>query len=227
MFATYYRQVGTQSHIDIGGYSTDFADSDDEVAWVDLESDDHWTVDLNRINYGEAEIECEAGTALVDTGTALVYFPETEYTSIMNAIDSSDNLNCGFTIDGYPACECTSEDDFEIVTFKLGEYLLTMIPDEYIQLDTSYNPNMCLISILQIDPSLGDHTILLGDAFVRNFYIVHDLDQTQLGFVAYDGREIVHEPVFFTTLMIILLVCVGLVVVFIVILIVACVIRGG
>ena len=47
MFSTNYKQDSERSYIDIGGYSSEFASSDDDIAWVELYDNDHWNVPIH------------------------------------------------------------------------------------------------------------------------------------------------------------------------------------
>ena len=115
---------------------------------------------------------------MIDTGTALVYLETEVMNAWFRALDQIHPGDCDqYFFDAYPACYCDSQDDFHPLTFKLGEYILEMQPDEYVV--ETYDENYDTVCYFLISENVYGHgnkkVALLGDAFMRNYYIVHDM----------------------------------------------------
>ena len=111
MFSTCYKQDNQESYIDLGGYSSEYATSDDQVAWVELYDNDHWNVPIHRIEYGGQDIGVYdyLETAMIDTGTALVYLETEVMDAWFKTLDERHPGLCDqYFFDAYPACYCNS-----------------------------------------------------------------------------------------------------------------------
>ena len=96
-----------------------------------------------------------------------------------------DNSNFYLNGENFLICEdCDSEDEFETIEILFGDKWLSIDPETYITVGGIDSlRNACMALIIGIDESVfGDGVMLLGDTFLRNYYIYHDMDNRELGF---------------------------------------------
>lgn len=195
IFSTYYRLNPTDSWIDFGGWSTEIVKNETNIKWIDLKDTQYWSLPLEAIYYGTKELKRGSSVkrGIIDTGTSLTHLDGTTYDNWLKELKASKN-DCGYKFSGsYDACFCDGEDDFPDLVFEMGGYKLNVIPNEYIVTATQAGTGkkFCYFLVGNLGTSgIGANSLLLGDSFMRNFYIIHDQEDDKAGFYAYDGRNI-------------------------------------
>lgn len=181
-FGVNYQFTGAESTIILGGYDRSIVANDTLFSWVDLANTFYWSVDLKETTYGGEDLNLDATRAILDTGTSLTYFQNNDFNKIFSKIQ--DGRECGFaSTTGFRACRCDSIDEFEDITFHLGGYIFFFPVDMYVSKPA--NSELCELWIdsLQFlqDLNFGRTSVLLGDSFIRNYYIYHDAENTRVG----------------------------------------------
>jgi hypothetical protein len=81
--------------------------------------------------------------------------------------------------------------DFPPMFFHLGDYDYKMTPDHYIVETWSGRNRFCYFLVQGSD--IKKNSILLGDAFLRNYYVFHDVDNKRIGmygdYMIYHGSK--------------------------------------
>jgi len=166
----YYSYVdSSQTYIYFGGYESSYASSDDDIVWFDLTGSGFWEIDGGKVYYGKDSNDSlgTLGNAIIDTGSSIAYI---DY-SIIDKIVEASGKDCVIN-SGLYECSCTSADNFDDLYFGFGNenddpYTKVQVNnDNYIL----YESGTCFILLAD-----GSET-LLGDAFLRDIYIIHDVD---------------------------------------------------
>ncbi|KAG0679216.1 hypothetical protein C6P40_002284 [Pichia californica] len=132
----------------------------------------------------EATIGIGAAAALLDTGTTLTYLPSNVLNSILN------NLNVQYSSTaGYYIMTCSDANDYYIAFNFQGHVIDVPLSSFMISLVTTSGStsSYCMVGL----QSSGDNSFTLGDSFLRNVYMVADLENLEIGLAtaAYDNTE--------------------------------------
>ncbi|CAI2365800.1 unnamed protein product [Moneuplotes crassus] len=179
-FGVDYRWLNGTSSILLGGYDTDLIKSDQEFAWIGLKTNTHWTVPMSTVKYGDTELSMASTSAVLDTGTSLTIFQQSDFMKIWNKI--TYDKTCGYvTGTSWLACYCDSINEFKDITIKLGNYDTKMPPSAYVEYFEGTSSNgVCLLYISFYTVNLGG-ILILGDSFLREYYVYHDVGGQRVG----------------------------------------------
>ncbi|GMG39949.1 unnamed protein product [Ambrosiozyma monospora] len=115
------------------------------------------------------EIASGAAVALLDTGTTLTYIPSNLLSIIVDALQLSVNSQTG-----YYTMACDKGDDYFLTFNFQGFEIEVPISSFLLDLTTTSGrtSSTCQLGLM----SSGDETLILGDSFLRNVYLVVDLE---------------------------------------------------
>lgn len=121
-------------------------------------------IELSNSNSDSVSVTSNGYTALLDTGSTLSYFPEglLENTASSLGLEFSNSLGA-YTIDCDVSSDTRIEFDFSGVNISAPISDFTF----------PFSSSQCAFGIL---PQNGGNYILLGDNFLRNAYVVYDLE---------------------------------------------------
>jgi len=119
--------------------------------------------------------------AIVDTGTSLVYLPETYY-NLINSILFSEVESYDYY--GYTEVPCNDK-SYKSLNLRIGDHYFEIPKSEYILKNTNFN-GWCMTGLIN---NFEDY-MLLGDVFLRNFYAIHDYENDRLGLVPHVGSKL-------------------------------------
>lgn len=173
-------QADTESVCIIGEVDTSYANGD--LTYIPLyDQTGFWSVELNSISVGSSSIVSAVSAAMLDTGTSLMSGPESDMTSIIDALN--DVGSCDIDNSGNVICECSSHSlsSYPDITFTLGGHGFVLGPEDYFY----ENGGSCE---LLMDGSSEDEWIL-GDSFLRRYYSVYDMEQRRVGLVEASGSS--------------------------------------
>ena len=183
MFSVYLSLDDEDSYFDFGGYDSDLVNElGGEIYWEPITGNGWWTTTWNGLFYSDLEIDVvgDVDGAILDTGTSYTYVPTvvfdrwTETVSEVHGVD-----NCGYVY-GLFACYCDVESDMELTYFEFEEAKYGMDQFNYV----AYESGVCIFLLSSLDL---DGAGLLGDSFLRSFYVIHDHAEQSVGLVAKDG----------------------------------------
>ncbi len=165
------------SYIYFGGYENEFVSSENLITWFDITGDGFWSLNCPQVFYGDSnETLGGLGHLILDTGASYISMKE----KVIAGIVKSYGKTCEF-YNGLYFCECSGTSSFQDIYFGFGE------DDGDIQTVRARADNWVIyipgdeICVLKLAGD-SDH-VSLGDAFLRDLYVIHDGDNQKLGFV--------------------------------------------
>ena len=156
--------------------------AEDLINWMDLTSSTYWQVSLNEVNIGFKQITLNYNNVVLDSGSSLIYIPSSDYSQVFSAVTSDTPSKCSSdSSSGITYCTCTSISDssYPNMTIRLGgRYVFFFNSTDYLTWDST--KKKCILSFLE-DSSGATKFWLLGDPFMRAYYIIHDMDNLKVG----------------------------------------------
>ncbi|BGP18204.1 hypothetical protein JCM10213_007832 [Rhodosporidiobolus nylandii] len=144
-----------------------------KVDYVPVRRKGYWEVELEKVKFGEEELELENTGAAIDTGTSLIALP-TDIAELINRdIGAKKSWNGQYTV------ECSTVKSLPPLTFYFGGKPYTLQAEDYI-LEVQ---GTCMSSFQGLDiPAPMGPIWIVGDVFLRKFYTVYDLGRNAVGF---------------------------------------------
>ncbi|CAG8445872.1 5386_t:CDS:2 [Diversispora eburnea] len=138
----------------------------DDIHWAHVRRKAYWEVELEKIVFGDEEIEMENTGAAIDTGTSLIAMPTIFADLINKQIGAKKNYAGQYVID------CNKVPSLPDFSFVFNGKLFTLKGSEYIL----KAQNQCVSSFFGLDiPEPLGPIWIVGDAFLRKFYTIYDL----------------------------------------------------
>ncbi|KAG0322621.1 hypothetical protein BGZ99_003225, partial [Dissophora globulifera] len=153
------------------------------ITYVPVTSSKEWQISVDQLFIGRKELvlSSAASSAIVDTGSSYILFPDYLATAFHRAIPNSQYDNkLGWLI----PCALANSRSVGDLTFVLGGQKFSVPISDIVILKSEYN-GYCLSAIdsWQELPGHGSQSgMLLGDLFVKNQYVVYDYGKQQIGF---------------------------------------------
>ncbi|KAF9538480.1 hypothetical protein EC957_006713 [Mortierella hygrophila] len=153
------------------------------ITYVPVTSTKEWQISIDQIFIGRKELSLSsaASSAIVDTGSSYILFPDYLATAFHRAIPNSQyDSKLGWWI----PCSLANSRSVGDLTFVLGGKKFSVPLSDIVILKSAFN-NYCLSAIdswQELAGHGGQSGILLGDLFVKNQYVVYDYQKEQIGF---------------------------------------------
>jgi len=146
--------------------------------WVNVTRAAWWAVGLDSIKLGDDLTLSATSTAIVDSGTSLIVGPTGEVVALMAMIGAE-------TIQGLYVVSCAAI--LPDLSFILGGKAFALsIKDLVVEKEDG----LCILGIQAID--IGIPLWILGDVFMRKYYVQFDWGQKRLGFaLAASGNNLI------------------------------------
>jgi len=152
--------------LEIGGvdpkhYSGDFT-------YVPLCTETYWGVELDGVNLGSEGIS-NTKMAIVDSGTSLLAGPTAEVKAIAEKLGATSVMGRAYAVDCSKAVPS--------LTFTLGGKEFALAKEDLI---LQQSGSQCILGLMGIEVPSGPLWIL-GDVFMRKYYVKFDWGQKRLG----------------------------------------------
>merc|ERR1712207_59265 len=139
-----------------------------EFAYVPLTSESYWEVALQGVKLGDSSVS-SCKKAIVDSGTSLLAGPSSEITALANKLGAKSVMGKEWTVD----CSASMPD----LTFQLGGKAFALKKADLI---FQQSGSTCILGLMGIDVPAGPLWIL-GDVFMRKYYVQFDWGQKRIG----------------------------------------------
>ncbi|KAJ2936937.1 hypothetical protein H1R20_g173, partial [Candolleomyces eurysporus] len=150
-----------------------------KLHYVPVRRKAYWEVELEKVTFGDDELELENTGAAIDTGTSLIALP-TDIAEMLNTqIGAKKSWNGQYQID------CNKVPSLPELAFHFGGKPFPLKGSDYI-LNVQ---GTCISAFQGMDINLPDGSSIwiVGDAFLRKYYTVYDLGNDAVGFA--DARD--------------------------------------
>lgn len=143
----------------------------------------YWSVNCSSISIGSTLIHSQAQLAMLDTGTSLILGPPDQVTAIHSYF--TKHFTCEAD-SGDLVCRCATSSEFPDITFSFEEKPLKVPPSKYFyEVRLSQYNNYCKMMIKGTSTDMW----ILGDVFLRNYYVIYDMDKPQVGITEASGHS--------------------------------------
>ncbi|EIN10642.1 endopeptidase [Punctularia strigosozonata HHB-11173 SS5] len=144
-----------------------------KITYVPVRRKAYWEVELEKIKFGDDELELENTGAAIDTGTSLIALP-TDLAEMLNAqIGATKSWNGQYTV------ECSKVPDLPELSFYFDGQAYPLKGTDYI-LEVQ---GTCMSAFTGLDINLpGGSLWIVGDVFLRKYFTVYDLGRDAVGF---------------------------------------------
>ena len=173
-FAFYLGDINKDK--DDGGVAT-FGGVDEDhfkgkITYLPVRRKAYWEVSFDGIGLGDEYAELTSTGAAIDTGTSLITLPS----ALAEIINSKIGAKKGWS--GQYLVDCESRDSLPDLTLNFAGYNFTLTAYDY-TLEVS---GSCISAFTPMDfpKPIGDLAII-GDAFLRRYYSVYDLEKNAVG----------------------------------------------
>jgi saccharopepsin len=144
-----------------------------KIHYVPVRRKAYWEVELEKLSFGDDEVELENTGAAIDTGTSLIVLP-TDMAEMLNTqIGATKSWNGQYQVD------CAKVPSLPELSFYFGGRPYPLKGSDYV-LDVQ---GTCISAFTGMDLNLpGGSLWIIGDAFLRRYYTVYDLGRDAVGF---------------------------------------------
>ncbi|XP_042737922.1 pepsin A [Lagopus leucura] len=169
LFSVYLSKDGESgSFVLFGGIDPNYTSKG--IYWVPLSAETYWQITMDRVTIGEKYAACHLTCqAIVDTGTSLLVMPEDAYNRVISdlGISSDDEISCD-DISKLPD-----------ITFHINGYAFNLPASAYVLNEDG----ACSLGIENMGtPTESGEQWILGDVFIRKYYVIFDRSNNRLGF---------------------------------------------
>merc|ERR1712039_727081 len=139
--------------------------------FVPLSSETYWQVALGDAKLGGVSVS-STKSAIVDSGTSLLAGPSAEVKAIADKLGAKTVMGKEYTVD------CSK--DLPELTFTLGGKDYALKKEDLI---LQQSGSQCVLGLMGVDvPAPRGPLWILGDVFMRKYYVQFDWGQKRLGF---------------------------------------------
>merc|ERR1712032_1757020 len=154
-----------------------------DFTFVPLSSESYWEVTLDGAKVGGQSVS-QTNKAIVDSGTSLLAGPTEEVQAIAAKLNAKSILGKEYTVD------CNA--DLPDISFTLGGNDYTLTKKDY---TLAQQGSTCILGLMGINvPAPRGPLWILGDVFMRKFYVQFDWGNKRIGIATAATRELVRFP---------------------------------
>ncbi|KAG5351306.1 hypothetical protein C0989_007007 [Termitomyces sp. Mn162] len=159
-----------------------------KITYVPVRRKAYWEIELQKVRFGDDELELENTGAAIDTGTSLIALP-TDIAEMLNTqIGAKKSWNGQYQLD------CSKVPDLPELSFYFDGQAYPLKGSDYI-LEIQ---GTCISAFTGLDINVpGGSLWIIGDAFLRKYFTVYDLGRNAVGFaktsIAFAGRGVESE----------------------------------
>jgi len=142
-----------------------------DFTYVPLSSETYWQVALDGVKLGSDSVST-AKAAIVDSGTSLLAGPSADVKAIAAKLGAKSLMGKEWTVD------CSK--DLPDISFTLGGKAYTLKKEDLI---LQQSGSTCILGLMGVDvPPPHGPLWILGDVFMRKYYVQFDWGKQRLGF---------------------------------------------
>ncbi|XP_053801189.1 pepsin A-like [Vidua macroura] len=139
------------------------------ISWIPLSAETYWQITMERVSISGTPVACSSGCqAIVDTGTTLLAVPIRAFRTLMTRLGASSS--------GEISCEAIS--NLPNLIFHINGKKFPVPPRAYVLRSNGY----CTLALQGMDvPTEEGELWILGDVFIREYYVIFDRANNKVG----------------------------------------------
>lgn len=158
------------------------------INWVNCTSKQRWQIPLGQVlTFGlqganTSAVQTSVYDVAFDSSSIYSLLPQSDYTSLMSNIVRTKDVNCTTEKSGITFCNCTNVTDpkFYNISFRTANrYIFYLNTTEYLIYNTTRK--QCLMTFRE-NPNPTLKYWIFGQAFMKSYYIIHDVSNFTMGF---------------------------------------------
>ncbi|XP_074951262.1 pepsin A-like [Phalacrocorax aristotelis] len=139
------------------------------ISWIPLSAETYWQITMDSVSVAGEPVACSGGCqAIVDTGTSLLAVPSHALNTILGAIGVGSN--------GEISCNAISS--LPNIVFNINGQAFPLSPSAYVIQNSGY----CMLGLQGMNaPTESGELWILGDVFIREYYVIFDRANNKVG----------------------------------------------
>ncbi|NXK87672.1 PEPA protein, partial [Formicarius rufipectus] len=139
------------------------------ISWIPLSAETYWQITMERVSISGVPVACSLGCqAIVDTGTSLLAMPVPAFQNLMETLGASSN--------GEISCEAARK--LPTLVFHIHGRRFPVPARAYVIESSGF----CSLGFQGMDaPTEEGELWILGDVFIREYYVVFDRANNKVG----------------------------------------------
>ncbi|NXM58425.1 PEPA protein, partial [Illadopsis cleaveri] len=139
------------------------------ISWIPLSAETYWQITMESVSLSGSPVACSSGCqAIVDTGTTLLAIPIPAFRTLMRRLGASSS--------GEISCQAVS--NLPDLVFHIHGREFPVPPRAYVLRSNGY----CSLGLQGMDtPTEEGELWILGDVFIREYYVVFDRANNKVG----------------------------------------------
>ncbi|KAG8994518.1 hypothetical protein FRB90_000404, partial [Tulasnella sp. 427] len=138
-----------------------------------------WTLEIKGLAYNGTAITTKPMIGNIDTGTALIWLPQSEAKALYNAIPEAQPLDQGGWM--LPCTKAGSTGGEIGIVFQGSERVFNILPSQFNPEKVDGKDGMCK-GVVRAWRNENETSALIGDAFLTSWYTVFDYGNMRIGF---------------------------------------------
>uniref|UniRef100_A0A8C4UFU1 pepsin A n=1 Tax=Falco tinnunculus TaxID=100819 RepID=A0A8C4UFU1_FALTI len=139
------------------------------ISWIPLSAETYWQITMDSVTIGGETAACPSGCqAIVDTGTSLLAVPSTALNNILSVLGASSN--------GEVSCSAVSS--LPDIVFNINGEAFPVPASAYV----IQSEGTCILGLQGMNlPSQSGELWILGDVFIREYYVIFNRANNMVG----------------------------------------------
>ncbi|KAG6860376.1 aspartic proteinase precursor [Termitomyces sp. Mi166 len=144
-----------------------------KINYVPVRRKAYWEVELEKVGFGNDELELENTGAAIDTGTSLIALPSDMAEMLNTQIGAKKSWNGQYQVD------CSKVPNLPELSFYFDGQAYPLKGSDYV-LEVQ---GTCISAFTGLDINVpGGSLWIIGDVFLRKYFTVYDLGRNAVGF---------------------------------------------
>ena len=191
VFSWYMTGKSGKSYVDFGAPNTAVYSDPAKLFYINIESNDYWwTSKIKGMRWKKnwsdttTEYKFTEAKALTDTGSSCIIGPKADVSYFKNSIlNTITGVETHSSWDYQFDCSAANTSTLPVFELHYGGYWFEVRPEDYL---IEFNSTTKKCALCMSAYSTINYWIL-GDAFMRGLYSIHDYDNLRMGFVPFKG----------------------------------------
>ena len=181
---TWDQSIVDESILEFGSFEKDSEADQNGIYWMKVNSQYHWQVQLLSAKADDTEMRISANNIFFDTGASLNYIPPLEHESFMNELKKRKTCDFDMAKDIH-ICDCESieDTDFPVLKMNIGSEDKNRWFEYHSRFYAKFISGRCQILIKIEHSDYFSDMWLMGAAFLREYYSIHDVYNQKLALI--------------------------------------------